>query len=365
MKNIKLKITGIKDNISKEKLLKKLKEKKGIKNVEFNIPEKILSITYQKINKHKIEDYLDDLDVKSEGEIEEMFEKEETFGGNNCILGILLIVLLFYSLLKRIEIPELELLFLPKVYSIICFLLVIPFIIIGFRSIKRGFLNLTHKKMNRYSISLIVIVVSLLFSIYSLIRVFLGHDLYVDNLLLEPIVLIIYLLHYEELLLTSYKNKTKDLLKTLSLTMPSEVTLKVEDDFNIINLDEVRKNDILIVNSGERFTCDGIITSGTTIVDETFITGNSTLVEKKVGDIIYAGTFNYDSKIEYQVEKIPEETYLNEILNINTNNKVVSKMIDRAVNYNIIFIILFIIFKLILNYILYSTISFNIEDIIK
>ena len=54
MKNIKLKITGIKDNISKEKLLKKLKEKKGIKNVEFNIPEKILSITYQKINKHKI-----------------------------------------------------------------------------------------------------------------------------------------------------------------------------------------------------------------------------------------------------------------------------------------------------------------------
>ena len=35
MKNIKLKIVGIKDNISKEKLLKKLKEKKGIKNVEF------------------------------------------------------------------------------------------------------------------------------------------------------------------------------------------------------------------------------------------------------------------------------------------------------------------------------------------
>ena len=63
MKNIKLKITGIKDNISKEKLINKLKEKKGIKNVEFNIPEKILSITYNKINKTKIEDYLDDLDT--------------------------------------------------------------------------------------------------------------------------------------------------------------------------------------------------------------------------------------------------------------------------------------------------------------
>lgn len=365
MKNIKIKIAGIKDNISKEKLLKKLKEKKGIKNVEFNIPEKILSITYQKINKHKIEDYLDDLDVKSEGEIEEMFEKEETFAGKNCILGILLIILLAYSLLRKVHIQELEFLFLPKVYSIIYFLLVIPFVVIGFKSIKRGFLNITHKKMNRYSISLIVIIVSLLFSIYSLIRIYLGNDLYINSLLFEPVILIIYLLHYEELLLTSNKNKTKDLLKTLSLTMPSEVTLKVEDDFNIINLDEVRKNDILIVNSGERFTCDGVITSGTTIVDESFVTGTSTLVEKGVGDIIYAGTFNYDSKIEYQVEKIPEETRLNEILNVNTNHKVVSKMIDRAVNYNIIFIIIFIIFKLILNYILYSTINFNIEEIIK
>ena len=89
MKNIKLKITGIKDNISKEKLINKLKEKKGIKNVEFNIPEKILSITYNKINKTKIEDYLDDLDIKSEGIIEDLFEKEETFLGQNIILGLL------------------------------------------------------------------------------------------------------------------------------------------------------------------------------------------------------------------------------------------------------------------------------------
>lgn len=365
MKNIKLKITGIKDNISKERLLNKLREKKGIKNVEFNIPEKILSVTYQKINKSKIEDYLDDLDIKSEGEIEEMFEKEEINFGKNYLLGILLIIILMFSLLRNIEIPELDFLFIPKVYSLIYFLLVIPYIVIAFKSIKRGFLNIVHKKLNRYSISLIVIVVSLLFSIYSLIRIYLGNDSYINSLLFEPIILIIYLLHFEDLKLTKYKNNTKDLLKTLSLTMPSEVTLKVEDDFNIINLDEVRKNDILIVNTGERFACDGIITSGTTIVDESLITGDSNLVEKKEGDHIYAGTFNYDSKIEYQVEKTPEESYLNEILNINTNKKIASKMIDRALNYIIIFIIIFIIFKLILNYILYSTITINIEDIIK
>lgn len=365
MKNIKLKIAGIKDNISKEKLLKKLKEKKGIKNVEFNIPEKILSITYQKINKNKIEDYLDDLDIKSEGEIEEMFEKEEISSGKNCLLGILLIFAIIFSLLKRVEIIGLDFLFIPKVYSIIYFILIIPFFILGYKSIKRGFINLIHKKINRYSISLIVILVSLIFSIYSIIRIYLGNDSYLNNLIFEPIILIIYLLQYEELLLTKYKNKTKDLLKTLSLAMPSEATLKVEDDFNIINLDEVRKNDILIVNAGERFNCDGVITNGTTIVDETFITGNSNLAEKHEGDQVYAGTFNFDSKIEYQVENTPNETLLNHIINIDVNKKVASKMIDRAVNYNIIFIVLFIIFKLILNYILYRTVSINIEEIIK
>lgn len=365
MKNIKLKIAGIKDNISKEKLLTKLKEKKGIKNVEFNIPEKILSITYQKITKHKIEDYLDDLDIKSEGEVEEIFEKEETFGGKNFILGILLLIILIYSSVRYLDIKTLEIFYIPQVYSTINLILVLVFMGIGYKSIKRGFINLIHRKVNRYSISLIIIIVSLLFSIYSTIRIYLGNDIYINNLLYEPIILIIFLLHTEELILINHKNKVKDLLKTLSLTMPSEVTLKVEDDFNIINLDEVRKNDILIVNPGERFTCDGIITSGTTIVDETFITGNSNLLEKNINDYVYAGTFNYDSRVEYRVEKTKEETVLNEILNINDTKKPVSKMIDRAVNYNIIFIIIFIIFKLILNYILYSTVTINVEEIIK
>ncbi len=365
MKNIKLKISGIKDNISKEKLLKKLKEKKGIKNVEFNIPEKILSITYQKINKHKIADYLEDIEVKSEGEITEMFEKEETFGGKNFFLGIFLLIALIYSSIRYLDISILEVLYISKIYSIIYFILILPFIVIGFKSVKKCFINLIRKKINRYSMSIIIMLICLLFSTYSLIKIYSGNPSYINNILLEPIILIIYLLQLEEFVLTKHRNKTKDLLKELSLTMPSEVTLKVEDDFNIINLDEVRKNDILIVNYGERFTCDGVITNGSTVVDEGFITGNSNLVEKKINDQVYAGTFNYESKIEYRVEKTPDETLLNEILKIDSSKKTVTKMIDKAISYNIIFVSIFIIFNLILNYIINSSIVVNLENIIK
>lgn len=365
MKNIKLKITGIKDNISKEKLINKLKEKKGIKNVEFNIPEKILSITYNKINKTKIEDYLDDLDIKSEGIIEDLFEKEETFLGQNIILGLLTIILLAYSYFRNTNIQVLELLYIPKVYSTIYFLLITPYIVLGFKYIRKGFLNLIHKKTNRYSISFIVMIISLLVSYYSLFMIFLDNNSYVNNILLEPIILIIYFLHLEELILTKNKNNTKDSLKTLSLSLPSEATLKIEEDYNIINLDEVRKNDILIVNPNEMFTCDGVIVNGTTSVDEAFITGNSNLVEKKVNDIVYAGTLNYDAKIEYQVDKLPNETKLKEILNIETHKKTLHKLIDKTVNYNIVIIIIFIIFKLIFTYIFTENIYFNIEDVIK
>ena len=117
--------------------------------------------------------------------------------------------MIIFSLLKRVEIIGLDFLFIPKVYSIIYFILIIPFFILGYKSIKRGFINLIHKKINRYSISLIVILVSLIFSIYSIIRIYLGNDSYLNNLIFEPIILIIYLLQYEDLLLTKYKNGEK------------------------------------------------------------------------------------------------------------------------------------------------------------
>ena len=84
------------------------------------------------------EDYLDDLDIKSEGIIEDLFEKEETFSGQNIILGLLTIILLAYSYFRNTNIQVLELLYIPKVYSTIYFLLITPYIVLGFKYIRKG-----------------------------------------------------------------------------------------------------------------------------------------------------------------------------------------------------------------------------------
>ena len=365
MKKIKLKIDGLKENFSKDNLLEKLKEKKGIKNVELNIPEKFLSITYKKINKKKIEDYLEDLDIKAQGELEELFEKEKIGNGKYILMGMLLLILLTYSSLRIMNVNILNNLFLPKVYAINYLILTIPFIILGINIIKKGFKSIIKLKLNKYSLSFIVILFSLLFTIYSTVMIFLGNSNYINNVILEPLILVIYFLKLDELILSKYKNKAKDSLKSLSISLPSEVMLKQEEDFRIINVDEIRKDDVLIVHPGERFVCDGIIVKGNTFVDESFLTGNSKLIQKKVNDTVTAGTINFEAKIEYKVELIPKETYLNEITSTKVHKKDLVKEIDKVAIYTLFITILLMIIKTLLNITTYNTYTLIIEDIIK
>ena len=365
MKKIKLKIDGLKENFSKDNLLEKLKEKKGIKNVELNIPEKFLSITYKKINKKKIEDYLEDLDIKAQGELEELFEKEKIGNGKYILMGMLLLILLTYSFLRIMNVNVLKELFLPKVYAINYLILTIPFIILGINIIKKGFKSIIKLKLNKYSLSFIVILFSLLFTIYSTVMIFIGNSNYINNVILEPLILVIYFLKLDELILSKYKNKAKDNLKSLSISLPSEVMLKQEEDFRIINVDEIRKDDVLIVHPGERFVCDGIIVKGNTFVDESFLTGNSKLIQKKVNDTVNAGTINFEAKIEYKVELIPKETYLNEITSTKVHKKDLVKEIDKVAIYTLFITILLMIIKTLLNITTYNTYTLIIEDIIK
>ena len=365
MKKIKLKIEGLKDNFSKDKLLKKLKAKKGIKNVELNIPEKILSITYKKINKKKIEDYLDDLDIKYKSKIKDMFEKEHINNGKYTIILILLVLLLIYSLFRKLNFKILPIIFTPKVYSIVYLILSSIFIIFSFRFIKLGFKSLFRLKINKYLISLFVIIFSIMFNLYSTVMIYLGNSSYIDNIILEPLILIIFFFKTEELINKKHKNRVKDSLKSISISIPSEATLKTKEDFKIVNLDEIKKGDILIVQPGERFTCDGIITCGTTRVDESFINGNSKLVVKNIDDKVYAGTSNFETKVEYKVESTAKETVLYEIINIKTRKKEVVKTVDNAAKSALFITILLIITKTLLNIASYNTLQNIIEDIVK
>ena len=63
-----------------------------------------------------------------------------------------------------------------------------------------------------------------------------------------------------------------------------------------------------------KLAVDGVITNGTTHIDESFITGESIPPKKAKGNKVIAGSLNIDGYIEYKAEKIGKNSTISEIV---------------------------------------------------
>lgn len=79
-------------------------------------------------------------------------------------------------------------------------------------------------------------------------------------------------------------------------------------------VEEIPVNSIVLVRPGEKIALDGIITKGTSSINESMITGESIPVTKTIGDSIFAGTLNEESSIEFKVTKPANDTTLARII---------------------------------------------------
>ncbi len=70
----------------------------------------------------------------------------------------------------------------------------------------------------------------------------------------------------------------------------------------------------VLVRPGERLPLDGVVTKGTTAVNQAPITGESVPVRKEPGDEVWAGTINETGAIEFRVTRAAEDTALSRII---------------------------------------------------
>ncbi|RKX42568.1 MAG: cadmium-translocating P-type ATPase [Verrucomicrobia bacterium] len=70
----------------------------------------------------------------------------------------------------------------------------------------------------------------------------------------------------------------------------------------------------VLVRPGEKFPLDGVISKGSTTVNQAPITGESMPVRKQPGDEVYAGTVNEDGSIEFRSTKPANETTISHII---------------------------------------------------
>ncbi len=113
---------------------------------------------------------------------------------------------------------------------------------------------------------------------------------------------------------TSYRARKS--IRDLMETSPEKAVIKKKGIEAIVPVEEVELGDIVICRPGDKIPLDGIIVKGRSSVNEAPLTGESIPVEKKPGDMVYAGTLNIDGYLGIRVIKKKHDTVLARVLEL-------------------------------------------------
>lgn len=323
MKKINLAIDGMTCSSCSNGLEKYLNKQKGILNASVNLVMANATIEYDEkiLNQEKIEEFIKQAGFKSLGEFKEIkIERKSKKERNKFIVfTILAIILMYISMGHMVNLPTINIIN-PSInainYTIVLFILTIPFIIYGYDILKNGYKNLIHKTPNMDTLVGIGVISSLLYSIYSMYMVIKGNTNYVHNLYFESTAIVIYFIKLGRYIDGISKDKTKEAIQKLVTITPETAIIKIDGIEKQVTIDEIKKGYIVISKPGEKIAVDGKIISGKAHLDESFITGESKPVMKVQGNKVIAGSINYDGYIEYKAEKIGKESTISEIVRL-------------------------------------------------
>lgn len=131
----------------------------------------------------------------------------------------------------------------------------------------------------------------------------------------ESSAVIITLVLLGQVLELAAREKTRDALRALLSLAPKTVRVLTncghEHDRAI---DKLKSGDQFRVRPGEHVATDGVVTDGSSHVDESMLTGESMPIEKNVGDSVSGGTMNGNGALIVRALKVGSETRLAQIV---------------------------------------------------
>ncbi|MEZ7275824.1 heavy metal translocating P-type ATPase [Pseudoalteromonas sp. 68 DY56-GL68] len=112
------------------------------------------------------------------------------------------------------------------------------------------------------------------------------------------------------------KKRTTDALQALENLKPTSATVWRDNQWQAISAAELKKDDLVKVLPGERIPSDGIISKGTSHVDEALISGESIPLYKGSGDKVTGGAVNLDGVLEFKASAVGAESTLAKIISL-------------------------------------------------
>ena len=137
------------------------------------------------------------------------------------------------------------------------------------------------------------------------------HDLY-----FESAAMILALITFGKMLEARSKGRTTDALRGLMELAPRTANLLVDGVERVVPVEQVAVGDLFVVRPGETIPVDGVVTEGTSAVNEAALTGESVPVDKGVGDSVSAATINQSGYLKCRATRVGEETTLSQIIQL-------------------------------------------------
>lgn len=371
MKKIVLNIEGMTCSACSNGLEKYLNKQEGVISASVNLVMATALIEYEdSLGIKDLNRFVKEAGFKSLGEKKD--EKKSNELVKLIIFAILGIILMYISMGHMINLPTPKILNMmesPRVYAIILMVLSLLFIFYGFDIIKNGVKNIIHKMPNMDSLVGVGVIVNFVYSLWNTIQVFMGNISLVHHLYFESSAIIILFVKIGRYIDKKNKDKAVDTIKNLVTITPKNGTILKDGKELQVTINEIQKGDTVMSKPGEKIAVDGTVINGKTHTDESFITGESKPVSKKIGDTVIAGSINYDGYIEYRAEKIGRDSSISNIVKMvveATNTKApIARIADKISGYFVPVIFIIALISFVLNFVITKDINGSILALVS
>lgn len=122
--------------------------------------------------------------------------------------------------------------------------------------------------------------------------------------------LLLFLFSFSNVLQRHAMQRTQRAIESLLTLRPSEALVKRDGVTRTVRVEDLDIGEIVIVRPGGQIPVDGVLSEGSTHVDESSLTGESMPVFKELGSPLFAGTINQSGGVELTVTKRSEDSAL-------------------------------------------------------
>ena len=333
-------VTGMTCSSCVRHVEKAVEKQPGVKKVTVNLLKNSMVVDYDenKLNQSEIEHAVSDAGygarLRSKNadltkDTEENSAQKEYESYKRCLIwSVIFTVPLIYLSMGHMLGWPLPFFFLGTTNAITFaftqFLLLLPVVYLNRSYFINGFKSLFKGTPNMDSLVALGASAALVYGIFTIYKIGIGLGFldfksvsaHVMNLYFESAGTILTLITLGKTLEAKAKGKTTDAISKLLNLAPKTARVLRDNQEKNVPVEEVKKDDVVIVKAGESIPVDGVIISGSASIDESALTGESLPVDKKEGDKAIGATINRNGYFKMRVTKTGDETVLAQIVKL-------------------------------------------------